>query len=67
MEQGSESMYTEGRRFKSFECDLSSERGRREVERGGTRVRRRANWSTRRQPGAIQIDIDTNPRFQQRG
>lgn len=67
MEQGSESMYTEGRRFKSFECDLSSERGRRGVERGGTRVRRRANWSTRRQPGAIQIDIDTNPRFQQRG
>lgn len=49
-------------RFKSFERDLSSERGRREV-----RGREQIGALEDSQPGAIQIDIDTNPRFQQRG
>lgn len=48
-------------RFKSSECDLSSQ-WRREVQRGGGRLCQKTNWSARRQSGAIQIDIDTNPR-----
>lgn len=56
-----------GSRFKSSDCSLS----RRTTTGGRMRwhsgVCQKTNWSTRRQSGAIQIDIDTKSYFQQRG